>query len=149
MTLAGGGGGSRLRSMPSGFLEDASFNQSPSFGDVDLFASDRPLADAAARAGLDLGALSACGRDYGSAATLDLGRQDHAQYYTGYANSSLWPLLHYRIIKDLACLDKVAKRVLSRTQRLRFYLQYRGRVRLSQSDKQRVRRILKFFEGRE
>ncbi len=60
--------------MPSGFLEDASFNQSPAFGDVDLFAADRPLADAAARAGLDPGALSACGRDYGSAATLDLGR---------------------------------------------------------------------------
>ena len=60
--------------MSSGFLEDASFNQSPPFGDVDLFAADRPLADAAARAGLDLGALSACGRDYGSADTLDLGR---------------------------------------------------------------------------
>ena len=30
-------------------------------------------------------------------ATLDLGREDHAQYYTGYANSSLWPLLHYRM----------------------------------------------------
>lgn len=60
--------------MSSGFLEDASFNQSPSFGDVDLFAADRPLADAAARSGLDLGALSACGRDYGSMETLDLGR---------------------------------------------------------------------------
>ncbi|TAJ36818.1 MAG: DNA alkylation response protein [Reyranella sp.] len=60
--------------MSSGFLEDASFNQSPAFGDVDLFAADRPLADAAARAGLDLGALSACARDYGSAETLDLGR---------------------------------------------------------------------------
>ena len=31
--------------MTSGLLEDASFNQSPVFGDVDLFASDRPLAD--------------------------------------------------------------------------------------------------------
>jgi len=60
--------------MTSGFLEDASFNQSPAFGDVDLFAADRPLADAAARAGLDPAALSACGRDYGSAETLDLGR---------------------------------------------------------------------------
>jgi len=60
--------------MSSGFLEDASFNQSPAFGDVDLFAADRPLVDAAQRAGLDLAALSACGNDYGAAATLDLGR---------------------------------------------------------------------------
>ncbi|WP_421996497.1 acyl-CoA dehydrogenase family protein [Reyranella sp.] len=60
--------------MSSGLLEDASFNQSPAFGDVDLFGADRPLADAARRAGLDLAALSACGRDYGAAATLDLGR---------------------------------------------------------------------------
>ncbi|MBM3649502.1 MAG: DNA alkylation response protein [Alphaproteobacteria bacterium] len=60
--------------MSSGLLEDASFNQSPSFGDVDLFSADRPLADAAARAGLDLAALSTCGKDYGAAATLDLGR---------------------------------------------------------------------------
>ena len=51
--------------MPSGLLEDASFNQSPAFGDVDLFSADRPLADAAARAGLDLAGLSACGKDYG------------------------------------------------------------------------------------
>src|SRR5689334_12770739 len=61
-------------SMSSGLLEDASFNQSPAFGDVDLFSADRPLADAAARAGLDLANLSACGKDYGAAATLDLGR---------------------------------------------------------------------------
>ena len=60
--------------MSSGLLEDASFNQSPAFGDVDLFSADRPLADAAARAGLDLAGLAACGRDYGAAATLDLGR---------------------------------------------------------------------------
>ena len=60
--------------MTSGLLEDASFNQSPAFGDVDLFTADRPLADAAVRLGLDTQVLSACGRDYGSAATLDLGR---------------------------------------------------------------------------
>lgn len=59
------------------------------------------------------------------------------------------PLLRYRIIKDLACLDKVAKYKLSRTQRLRFYLQYRGRSRLSTADKRRVRRVVGFFEGRE
>jgi len=60
--------------MTSGFLEDASFNQSPAFGDVDLFSADKPLSDAAARYGLDLGSLAACGKDYGAAATLDLGR---------------------------------------------------------------------------
>ena len=60
--------------MAQGFLEDASFNQSPNFGDIDLFASDRPLVDIARHYGLDLAALSACGRDYGSAETLELGR---------------------------------------------------------------------------
>lgn len=60
--------------MTSGFLEDASFNQSPAFGNVDLFRADKPLSEAAVRYGLDLAALSACGKDYGSAETLDLGR---------------------------------------------------------------------------
>src|SRR5215468_12135671 len=60
--------------MSSGLLEDAAFNLSPAFGDLDLFSADRPLADAAARAGLELAGLSACGKDYGAAETLDLGR---------------------------------------------------------------------------
>ncbi|MGB4073765.1 lipopolysaccharide kinase InaA family protein [Pseudomonas sp.] len=59
------------------------------------------------------------------------------------------PLLSYRIVKDLACLDKVASKVLSRSQRLRFYLQYCRRERLSIADKRRVLQIVKFFEGRE
>lgn len=59
------------------------------------------------------------------------------------------PFLRYRIIKDLACLDKLAKQHLSASQRLRFYLQYRRQRRLSASDKRQVRRIVKFFEGRE
>ena len=58
-------------------------------------------------------------------------------------------MLRYRITKDLACLDKVAKYHLSATQRLRFYLQYRQRERLNASDKKRIRHIVKFFEGRE
>jgi len=64
---------------------------------------------------------------------------------------SFWwgSLLRHRIIKDLACLDKVAKYKLSRTQRLRFYLQYCGRPTLTPEDKPRIRRIVKFFEGRE
>ena len=30
-------------------------------------------------------------------ATLDLGRKDHAEYYNGYANRTLWPTFHYRL----------------------------------------------------
>ena len=72
-------------------------------------------------------------------------------FFIDCPTGSFWwgPLLRYRIVKDLACLDKVAKYHLSRTQRLRFYLQYRGRRRLSEGDKRRVLQILKFFEGRE
>ncbi len=57
--------------------------------------------------------------------------------------------LKYRITKDLACLDKVAKYHLSATQRLRFYLQYCQRTRLNAADKRRIRHVLRFFEGRE
>jgi trehalose 6-phosphate synthase len=32
-----------------------------------------------------------------SYATIDLSPRDHAEYYTGFANRSLWPLLHYRL----------------------------------------------------
>lgn len=58
-------------------------------------------------------------------------------------------MLSFRRIKDLACLDKVAKYQLTRTQRLRFYLQYKERPRLNAKDKQRIRRIVKLYEGRE
>lgn len=57
--------------------------------------------------------------------------------------------LRWRITKDLACLDKVARHRLSRTQRLRFYLQYRGGGRLNAGDKLCIRNILAYFEGRE
>ncbi|MBX9836553.1 MAG: hypothetical protein K2X65_10295 [Burkholderiaceae bacterium] len=59
------------------------------------------------------------------------------------------PLLRHRIVKDLACLDKVAKYRLSRTQRLRFYLSYCERERLGAADKVRIRQVLQYFEGRE
>lgn len=58
-------------------------------------------------------------------------------------------LLRRRIVKDLACLDKVAKHTLSRAQRLRFYLQYANRTQLGERDKQRIRQIVGYFEGRE
>lgn len=57
--------------------------------------------------------------------------------------------LRYRIIKDLACLDKIGKYQLSKTQRLRFYLEYAGQTRLRDEDKRRLRRITGFFSGRE
>lgn len=59
------------------------------------------------------------------------------------------PFLGYRIVKDLACLDKVAKYQLSRTQRLRFYHYYTGRPRLDTADRKRIRHVLRFFRGRE
>lgn len=59
------------------------------------------------------------------------------------------PFLQRRIVKDLACLDKVAKYHLSRTQRLRFYLQYQRRPRLVQADHALIAQVLKYFVGRE
>ena len=72
-------------------------------------------------------------------------------YFIDCPNGAFWwrPFLDYRIIKDLACLDKVAKYHLSQTQRLRFYLRYVGRPRLTAVDKPKLRKILQFFVGRE
>ena len=72
-------------------------------------------------------------------------------YLIDCPNGDFWRgfWLKYRITKDLACLDKVAKYHLSATQRLRFYMQYCRRKHLNTSDKQRIRHVLKFFEGRE
>ena len=71
-------------------------------------------------------------------------------YLIDCPNGAFWRgPLRYRIVKDLACLDKIGKYRLSRTQRLRFYLDYAGHDRLSAADKRRIRKILKFFEGRE
>jgi tRNA A-37 threonylcarbamoyl transferase component Bud32 len=52
-------------------------------------------------------------------------------------------------LKDIACLDKVAKKRLSRTQRLKFFMEYECLQRLAHKDKQKIRKILFFFEGRE
>lgn len=52
-------------------------------------------------------------------------------------------------IKDLACLDKVAQKRLSRTQRLRFFMEYEKIGRLGPKDKLKIRKILQFFRGRE
>lgn len=59
------------------------------------------------------------------------------------------PFLEYRIIKDLACLDKRAKYELSKKQRLAFYKDYAQRQKLTVKDKKRIRKILQFFHNRE
>jgi len=59
------------------------------------------------------------------------------------------PLLQRRLIKDLACLDKGSRDELSRTQRLRFYLDYAGHRRLDETDKKRIIEVLAYFAGRE
>lgn len=69
-------------------------------------------------------------------------------YFIDCPTGRFWfgPFLHYRIIKDLACLDKVAKKQLSRSQRLRFYLYYANKTRLDADDKKQIYRILGFFK---
>jgi len=59
------------------------------------------------------------------------------------------PFLEYRIIKDLACLDKRAKYELSKKQRLAFYKDYAQCQKLSAKDKQRINKIVGFFHNRE
>jgi tRNA A-37 threonylcarbamoyl transferase component Bud32 len=59
------------------------------------------------------------------------------------------PFLEYRIVKDLACLDKLAKLHLSRSRRLRFYLDYAQKKTLDTGDKRRIRKIGGFFTGRD
>jgi len=59
------------------------------------------------------------------------------------------PFLARGKIKDLACLNKIAKKQLSEIERLRFYLEYKGKPELSAKDKKEVYRVLRFFEGRE
>ncbi|WP_462381083.1 lipopolysaccharide kinase InaA family protein [Pseudomonas sp. Marseille-QA0892] len=72
-------------------------------------------------------------------------------YLIDCPSGSFWRgrLLRRKIIKDLACLDKIGKYQLSRTQRLRFYLDYSQKTRLDAADRTRIREILDYFEGRE
>ncbi|MCP5227560.1 lipopolysaccharide kinase InaA family protein [Accumulibacter sp.] len=58
-------------------------------------------------------------------------------------------VLDYRIVKDLACLDKLARKNLSRSQRLRFYLDYAQHARATEGDRKRIRKIVGFFHGRD
>jgi trehalose 6-phosphate synthase len=49
-------------------------------------------------------------------ATIDLSPQDLEDYYNGYANSTLWPLFHYRI--DLTVFERETGRGYERVNRL-------------------------------
>jgi len=55
--------------------------------------------------------------------------------------------LQYRIVKDLASLDREARVHLSRSQRLRFYLSYAGLSRLDERCKRHIRRIVRFYDS--
>lgn len=59
-----------------------------------------------------------------------------------------WPFLYYRKLKDLASLDKVASSYLTRTQRLKFYLQYRQIKKLTTKDKRMIKGIFARKESR-
>jgi tRNA A-37 threonylcarbamoyl transferase component Bud32 len=78
------------------------------------------------------------------------GRPDRL-YLIDCPSGGFWwpPFLEYRIVKDLACLDKVARRHLSRSRRLRFYLDYARKKALDADDKRRIRGIVGFFSGRD
>jgi tRNA A-37 threonylcarbamoyl transferase component Bud32 len=55
-----------------------------------------------------------------------------------------WPLLYKRRIKDLACLDKLAVRHLSRTQRLKFIKHYVAALGCNDTVKQLITDVLKY-----
>ena len=54
-------------------------------------------------------------------------------------------LLYYGMIKDLACLDKIARRHLSKTTRLKFYLMYKNKNSTNKQDKEFIKHILSYF----
>lgn len=59
------------------------------------------------------------------------------------------PFFEYRRIKDIACLDKIAKKVLTPEQRREFYRLYRGVSQFDEKDERDVQKIQRFFKGRD
>lgn len=60
----------------------------------------------------------------------------------------VWPFLEYRIIKDLSHLDKIARECISLRWRLWFYKQYTGRNKLNKTDRARLKKIARYYDGR-
>ncbi len=58
----------------------------------------------------------------------------------------IFPLFTHGKIKDLACLDKIARYHLSPATRLRFYKNYTGRDDLSKEDKKLIKKIVTFYK---
>ena len=54
-----------------------------------------------------------------------------------------WPFFGYKRLKDLANIDKLAPNYLSKTQRLRFFYEYRQISKLSHTDKAMIHDILR------
>ena len=100
--------------MPHSFgpLDDAGFNQTPLFGEVDLLALDRPLRDAVSRAGADTAALHRFGHDWGRAASFDLGR---------FANE---------VVPRLKTIDPMGRRL----DTVEFHPAYHELMRMSMAD---------------
>ena len=65
-------------------------------------------------------------------------------------NGRFWrePFLEYRIVKDLICLDKVAKHHLTEAMRREFYQLYTGREQLNACDKKRLKKITTYIKRR-
>lgn len=59
------------------------------------------------------------------------------------------PFFEYRRIKDVACLDKIGRKMLTEAQRREFYRLYRDVPQLSVRDEQDLKKITRFFKGRE
>lgn len=60
----------------------------------------------------------------------------------------VWPFLEYRIIKDLSHLDKIARDCLPIRWRLWFYKQYTGRKKINRADRERLLKILRYYDKR-
>ncbi|MGH1372424.1 MAG: lipopolysaccharide kinase InaA family protein [Cellvibrionaceae bacterium] len=59
------------------------------------------------------------------------------------------PFFEYRRIKDIACLDKIAKKTLTSEQRREFYRLYRGGAQLDAKDERDMQKVVRFFKGRD
>ncbi|MAZ87942.1 MAG: heptose kinase [Cellvibrionaceae bacterium] len=62
-----------------------------------------------------------------------------------------WPFWEYRRMKDLACLDTIAKHALTKDQRVRFmrrYWQLSDGEPLSKLQQRKLKRIASFFSGK-